>query len=111
MDVNTAEPLDTLTPLARKAISELGSSCTTVSGVIRSRDPAVFSAIAQGLERANQKATSNAQKVTLSESHTFIGCSSTTERMIHCENLATGSKMDTVGCRLFSSRRRVRYVL
>ena len=63
MDVNTAEPQDTLTPLARKAVEELGSPCTTVSAIISSRDPAVFSAISQGLERANQKAASKAQKV------------------------------------------------
>ena len=63
MDVNTAEPLDILTPLARRAIEQLGSPSTSVSGVLHSRDPAVFSAISQGPERANQKATSNAQKV------------------------------------------------
>jgi hypothetical protein len=63
VDVNTAEPQDTLTPLARKAVEELGSPCTTVSAIISTRDPAVFSAISQGLERANQKAASKAQKV------------------------------------------------
>ena len=63
VDVNTAEPQDTLTPLARKAVEELGSPCTTVSAIISTRDPAVFSATSQGLERANQKAASNAQKV------------------------------------------------
>ena len=63
MDLNTAEPLDTLSPLAVRAIQQLGSSCTTVSGVIKSKDRAVFSAINEGLERANQQATSNAQKV------------------------------------------------
>lgn len=63
MDLNTAEPLDTLTPLARRAIEQLGSSCTTVSSVISSRDQAVFTAIEEGLKRANEHAISNAQKV------------------------------------------------
>lgn len=69
MDPNTAEPLDTLTPLARQAIELLGSRCTTVSGVIDSKDRAVFSAITEGLERANKLATSNAQKV-----HVYTQC-------------------------------------
>ena len=62
MDPDTAEPLDTLAPLAQQAIEALGSRCTTVSGVIDSKDRAVFSAITEGLERANKHATSNAQK-------------------------------------------------
>lgn len=64
MDPNTGDPLDTLAPLAKQAIELLGSRCTTVSGVIDSKDRAVFSAITEGLERANKHATSNAQKVT-----------------------------------------------
>lgn len=63
MDLNTAEPLDTLAPLAKQAITLLGSHCTTVSEVIANKDQAVFSAINEGLERANKHATSNAQKV------------------------------------------------
>lgn len=63
MDQDTGEPLDTLTPLAKAAIEQLGSRCTTVSGVIDSKDRAVFSAISEGLERANKHAISNAQKV------------------------------------------------
>ena len=63
MDPDTAEPLDTFAPLAKLAIEQLGSRCTTVSGVIDSKDRAVFSAISEGLERANKQAISNAQKV------------------------------------------------
>lgn len=63
MDQNTGEPLDILAPLAKQAIELLGSRCTTVSAVIDSKDRAVFSAITEGLERANKHATSNAQKV------------------------------------------------
>ena len=65
MDLNTAEPLDTLAPLAKQAIEQLGSHCTTVSDVINSKDQAVFTAISEGLERANEQAASNAQKVKL----------------------------------------------
>lgn len=63
MDVETAEPLDTLTPLARKIIQELGSSSTNVSEIIKNQDPVVFSAITSGLKIANCNAPSNAQKV------------------------------------------------
>ena len=63
MDPDTAEPLDTLAPLAKRAIEELGSRCTTVSDVVMSRDPVVFSAISEGLARVNNAAVSNAQKV------------------------------------------------
>ena len=72
MDPDTAEPLDTLAPLAQQAIEALGSRCTTVSGVIDSKDRAVFSAITEGLERANKHATSNAQKVSRLYSYTCL---------------------------------------
>ena len=75
MDPNTAEPLDTLAPLAKLAIEQLGSRCTTVSAVVDSKDRAIFSAITEGLERANKYAPSNAQKVQLQMNtpHTTIG--------------------------------------
>jgi long-chain-fatty-acid--CoA ligase ACSBG len=63
VDQTTEEPQDTLTPLAKTAIEQLGSRCTTVSEIIDSKDRAVFSAISEGLERANKYAISNAQKV------------------------------------------------
>ena len=63
VDPNTGEPQDTLTPLAKTAIEQLGSRCTAVSGVIDSKDRAVFTAISEGLERANKHSVSNAQKV------------------------------------------------
>lgn len=63
MDPETGEPTDTLAPLAKNMIESLGSRCTTVSSVIDSKDRAVFTAITEGLERANQEATSNAQRV------------------------------------------------
>lgn len=65
MDPDTAEPLDTLAPLAKLAIEQLGSRCTTVSSIVDSKDRMVFSAVTEGLERANKHAVSNAQKVYL----------------------------------------------
>ena len=72
MDQDTGEPLDTLSPLAKAAIEQLGSRCTTVSGVIDSKDRAVFSAISEGLERANKHAISNAQKVVVLQKKTVL---------------------------------------
>lgn len=63
MDLDTGEPTDTLAPLAKTLIENLGSQCSTVSGIIDSKDRAVFTAISEGLERANQRAVSQAQKV------------------------------------------------
>ena len=63
MDLDTGEPTDTLAPLAITLIENLGSQCSTVSGIIDSKDRAVFTAISEGLERANQRAVSQAQKV------------------------------------------------
>ena len=85
MDLNTAEPLDALAPLARQALEQLGSHCTTVSGVISSRDQAVFTAITEGLERANKLATSNAQKVTNMFSVTNILLRRTSICMFMCK--------------------------
>lgn len=94
MDPETAEPLDTLAPLAKLAIKELGSDCTTVSDVIKSRDPIVFSAIAEGLERANEAAPSNAQKVChrLNQSIEPSVC------CIFLPFISTGAKVDTIKC-------------
>ena len=63
IDTETGEPTDTLAPLAKTMIDSLGSQCTTVSGVIESKDKAVFTAVTEGLERANKHAVANAQKV------------------------------------------------
>ena len=63
IDPETGEATDTLAPLAKTMIKSLGSDCTTVSGIIEKKDKAVFSAITEGLERANKHAIANAQKV------------------------------------------------
>ena len=63
VDPDTGEPEDELLPLAKQMIAELGSSCTTVSEIVRTKDEAVYKAIQEGLDRANQHAVSRAQKV------------------------------------------------
>lgn len=57
------DPLDTLDNETRKWVASLGSSATTVSEIVRTKDPAVYKAIENGIVRANKQAISNAQKV------------------------------------------------
>lgn len=63
MDPNTGVPSDDLDPAAVKLISDLGSTATKVSQVIETHDKAVYAAIQQGIDRANEEAISNASKV------------------------------------------------
>ena len=60
---DTQEPTDDLTPEAIKIIQALGSTATKVSEVIENQDRAIFTAIQEGIDRANEGAVSNAQKV------------------------------------------------
>ena len=63
VDPDTGEPQDELLPRAKQMIAELGSSCTTVSEIIGKKEEAVYRAIQEGIERANQHAVSRAQRV------------------------------------------------
>lgn len=63
MNMDTLEPLDTLTDDAIKWLKSQNSKSTTVSGIIRSKDPVVYSQIEKALKRANEKSTSRAAKV------------------------------------------------
>ena len=63
MDPKTREFLDTLTLQAQQMIQALGSRNTKVSEILQKEDRAVFSAIQEGLDKANEHATSRAQKV------------------------------------------------
>ena len=63
MDPKTEEFLDTLTPQAQRMIQALGSRSTMVSEILQKEDQAVFTAIQEGLDKANEHATSRAQKV------------------------------------------------
>ncbi|KAJ1212734.1 hypothetical protein NDU88_000383 [Pleurodeles waltl] len=62
-DSNTLMPGDDLTPDAIQFCQQLGSRATRVSEVVRSKDPAIYKAIQEGLDRVNQRAASNAQRV------------------------------------------------
>ena len=59
----TGEPTDRLSQVVEKMAESLGSVCTTVSGLIASRDRAVFATITEGLDRANSAAPTEAHKV------------------------------------------------
>lgn len=63
MHAETAEPLDNLTPEVITWLSSLGCKFTKVSEVVANRPKEVFEAIQKGIDAANKKAISNAQKV------------------------------------------------
>ena len=63
VDMDTGEPQDQLTHLALDYLEALGSNYTTPSKIVETKDQVVYEAIQDGLDRANQQATSNAQRV------------------------------------------------
>ncbi|XP_069482845.1 long-chain-fatty-acid--CoA ligase ACSBG2-like isoform X2 [Ambystoma mexicanum] len=63
IDPITLEPKDELTPEAIKFCQQLGSQSTRVSEVVCSKDPLIYKAIQEGLDRVNHRAVSRAQKV------------------------------------------------
>ncbi|XP_059581403.1 long-chain-fatty-acid--CoA ligase ACSBG2-like [Alligator mississippiensis] len=63
VDPESGAPLDELSPEAVRFCRELGSQATRVSEVLSTRDPAVYQAIQQGVERVNQRAPSHAHRV------------------------------------------------
>ncbi|XP_025049263.1 long-chain-fatty-acid--CoA ligase ACSBG2-like isoform X3 [Alligator sinensis] len=63
VDPESGAPLDELSPEAVRFCQELGSQATRVSEVLSTRDPAVYQAIQQGMERVNQRAPSRAHRV------------------------------------------------
>ncbi len=72
MNPDTAEPTDKLTAQAQHAIDLLGSHCKSISQIVQEQDKAVFTAIQEGLDRANGRATSRAQKVSAKGQQLFI---------------------------------------
>ncbi|XP_078280110.1 long-chain-fatty-acid--CoA ligase ACSBG2 [Rhinoraja longicauda] len=60
---DTGEPLDELTEEAIQYCQTIGCKATTVSEICSSKDAAVFAAIQEGINRVNEKATSNAQRI------------------------------------------------
>ncbi len=63
MDINTGQPLDTISPEAIPLIAQLGSKATTVSGIINTNDKHVYDGIQSAIDKANEESISNAQKV------------------------------------------------
>ncbi|KAL3062561.1 hypothetical protein OYC64_002381 [Pagothenia borchgrevinki] len=62
MDDN-GDPTDALTPEALSFCQQHDVTATTVSGIIANKEPAIYTAIQEGIERVNARATSNAQKI------------------------------------------------
>uniref|UniRef100_A0A671UC01 long-chain-fatty-acid--CoA ligase n=1 Tax=Sparus aurata TaxID=8175 RepID=A0A671UC01_SPAAU len=60
---DNGEPTDELSPEALAFCQQHGVTATKVSQIIANREPAIYTAIQEGLERVNARATSNAQKV------------------------------------------------
>ncbi|XP_047506130.1 long-chain-fatty-acid--CoA ligase ACSBG2 isoform X3 [Pieris napi] len=63
VDPNTGDVLDELDNETRKWVAGLGSKATTVSEIVKSKDPVVYKAIEEGITKANKHAISNAQKI------------------------------------------------
>lgn len=59
----SGEPLDKLSPEALNFCRAVGSQASTVTEVVRLRDPLVYTAIQQGIDAVNAEAISNAQKI------------------------------------------------
>ncbi|GBP49328.1 Long-chain-fatty-acid--CoA ligase ACSBG2 [Eumeta japonica] len=60
---DTGAPYDELDKETAKWVSSLGSKATTISAIVKNKDPAVYKALEEGIGRANKQAISNAQKV------------------------------------------------
>lgn len=63
MNAETGSPEDELTPEAVEFCRTLGSSATRVSELTGGQDRAVNAAIQEGINRVNEKASSNAQRI------------------------------------------------
>uniref|UniRef100_A0AAY4CCL9 long-chain-fatty-acid--CoA ligase n=1 Tax=Denticeps clupeoides TaxID=299321 RepID=A0AAY4CCL9_9TELE len=60
---DSGDPTDELTPLAIEFCQQHGVTTTKVSDIIGNKEPAIYKAIQEGVDRVNTKATSNAQKI------------------------------------------------
>lgn len=63
VNADSGDPEDELTPEAVEFCRKLGSNATRVSEITGGRDRAVHAAIQEGINRVNEKATSNAQRI------------------------------------------------
>ncbi|MGH0143985.1 UNVERIFIED_CONTAM: hypothetical protein FKN15_038915 [Acipenser sinensis] len=60
---DSGEPEDELTPEAVEFCQKLGSKALKVSDIVGGKDRAVHNAIQEGIDRVNEQASSNAQKI------------------------------------------------
>ncbi|XP_033974393.1 long-chain-fatty-acid--CoA ligase ACSBG2-like [Trematomus bernacchii] len=60
---DNGDPTDALTTEALSFCQQHDVTVTTVSGIIANKEPAIYTAIQEGIERVNARATSNAQKI------------------------------------------------
>ncbi|XP_026858704.2 long-chain-fatty-acid--CoA ligase ACSBG2-like, partial [Electrophorus electricus] len=58
-----SEPTDELTSLVVEFCKQHGVTASKVSEIINNKEPAIYKAIQEGLDRVNAKATSNAQRI------------------------------------------------
>lgn len=63
VNAESGEPEDELTAEAVEICRKLGSNATKVSELAGGRDRAVHTAIQEGINRVNENATSNAQRI------------------------------------------------
>uniref|UniRef100_A0A7N8WIX3 Long-chain-fatty-acid--CoA ligase ACSBG2 n=1 Tax=Mastacembelus armatus TaxID=205130 RepID=A0A7N8WIX3_9TELE len=63
VNTNSGIPEDELTPEALEFCRKLGSKATRVSEIAGGRDRVIHAAIQEGINRVNEKATSNAQRI------------------------------------------------
>lgn len=63
LDPDTGEARDELLPLAAAALKEKGCNLSKPSEVAEQKPEAIMQCIQQGLDKANQQAPSNAQRV------------------------------------------------
>ncbi|XP_036454558.1 long-chain-fatty-acid--CoA ligase ACSBG2-like [Colossoma macropomum] len=57
------DPTDKLSPLAVQFCQQHGVTASKVSEIINNKEPAIYKAIQEGVDKVNAKATSNAQRV------------------------------------------------
>ncbi|KAK7173629.1 hypothetical protein R3I93_003449 [Phoxinus phoxinus] len=60
---DNGDPTDELTPLAVEFCRQHGVTASKVSEIISKKEPAIYKAIQEGVDRVNAKAASNAQRV------------------------------------------------
>ena len=63
MDPDTGDPRDKLMEVAVDFCKSVSCSATTLSEILTSKDESLMKAIQAGLDKANARATSRAQKV------------------------------------------------